>query len=66
MKILNYPNNRYTAEENCAGLFVKRRNAAMGLDILSPLRETGIILFIVITESVPKSLGVAKDLSKSW
>lgn len=66
IKILNYPSNRYTAEENCAGVFVKQRNVAMGLKIRSPLRDTGIVLFIVITESVPKCLGVAKDLSKNW
>lgn len=64
MKILNYPNNMYTVEENCAGLFVKEMNAAMGLEILSPLRETGIVLFIVVTESVTKRLCVAKD--KNW
>lgn len=54
----------YTVEENCAGLFVKEMNAAMGLEILSPLRETGIVLFIVVTESVTKRLCVAKD--KNW
>lgn len=52
-------------QRKTAGLFMKQRNAAMGLEILSPLREAGIILLIVMIESIPKWSGIAKDLSKN-